>query len=426
MLIRKLHISFENRLLRNFSKLFVGSAIAKLLSFMAIPVITRLVSPEEFGEFSIFTSIMLLLAPLIALRYLDAIPIPKSGRLAAQVVILAMVLAVANATSLLFIGYLCIDYLTTLYLFVDFKILIFLYFAVLMLAMCEILSLWSVRMRSYGLIARVQILQSTAGALGKILFSFFGAPFALIYGQLLQNIVGVIVFLTAKNSVQSKYRLRLSFKLMRVAFVKYSQYPKFRLPSQFMLAFSQALPVLAVGKIYGQAEAGQLGLAFSVITVPVLMVVDNMRKLYYGEAARLGRDKPKELLSLTYSVLAKMVLVALPVCISMYFFSIPIFAFVFGQEWSLAGELASLYSVHVFFIFASGVFIDLLNVLDRQKIFLLINSARSLFVILSFVFFANFSDLIAVVKSYIFSISMLNFFLLLYLLRSLSVMSKNK
>ena len=201
---------------------------------------------------------------------------------------------------------------------------------------------------------------------------------------------------------------------MRGVFIRFLQYPKFRLPSQLMLAFTQALPVLAVGKIYGQAEAGQLGLAFSVVTVPVMMVVENVRKLYYGEAVRLGAGRASELLALTLSILMKMVLLALPICLMMYFLSEPVFVYVFGEDWLLAGKLASIYSLYVFFLFVTGAFLDLLNVLDKQKIFLMVNAVRLIFVSISFLFIAKDTNLLFTMTMFVSLMSVLNFMLLAY------------
>lgn len=426
LIVAKFRNIADNQLVRNFTKLFAGSAAAKIIAFANMPVISRLVSPEQFGQFSIFTSVMLLVTPLLAMRYIDAVPIPKSGRLSVQVSILAAVLILFNASLLFFVSCVWVDSITEFYSFVDITFLFLLYCAVLFLAISELLSLWAVRMRNYGVIARAQVFQSLAGALVKVFLSYLAYPLSLLFGQLSQNFAGLVAFLKSRDSILKKYKLIFSFRLMRGAFIRFSQYPKFRLPSQLMLAFTQALPVLAVGKIYGQAEAGQLGLAFSVVTVPVMMVVENVRKLYYGEAVRLGAGRASELLALTLSILMKMVLVALPICLMMYFLSETIFVYVFGEDWLLAGKLASIYSLYVFFLFVTGAFLDLLNVLDRQKIFLMVNAMRLVFVSMSFLFVAKDASLLFAMTTFVSLVSVLNFMLLAYLITSLLWLRKNQ
>ena len=127
LIVAKFRNIADNQLVRNFTKLFAGSAAAKIIAFANMPVISRLVSPEQFGQFSIFTSAMLLVTPLLAMRYIDAVPIPKSGRLSVQVSILAAILILFNASLLFFVSCVWVDSITEFYSFVDINFLFLLY-----------------------------------------------------------------------------------------------------------------------------------------------------------------------------------------------------------------------------------------------------------------------------------------------------------
>lgn len=151
-----------------------------------------------------------------------------------------------------------------------------------------------------------------------------------------------------------------------------------------LLVMTQAIPILSVGHIYGQAAAGQLGLAFSMVSVPALLVVGNVRKLYYGEAAKYGAARLVELRSLTLNLMFKMAIVSVPSCLLLYFFAEELFSVFLGDEWRLAGRICSLYSLYVMSQFIVGPTVDLLNVLNLQKQFLAINFARFVVVVMVF------------------------------------------
>lgn len=409
MLVTVYNRALASPLMRNFIKLFAGTAAAKALGFLSMPVIARLVTPEDFGEFSVFTAVVSVVAPLLALRYVDAIPIPKSASRATQLLTLALLLIAINASLLLAAAWLLLDVIAGIYPFIDWRFLLLVYFAVVALAAYEALNLWAVRVRNYGVIARTQVSQALSGAISKVVLSYFAIPMGLMLGQVAQNFTGITSLLKTQYAPYQKHRVKVARRLLVGGAKNYSQYPKFRLASQMLLVVTQALPVLAVSKIYGQAEAGQLGLAFAVVSAPVMMVVGNMRKLYYGEAASIGACRTKKLRDLTLLLMSKMVLVAITISAFLFFFSEYIFVVIFGEPWKIAGAMAKAFSLYVFSLVVAGVFVDLLNILNRQKLFLMVNFCRLLVVILVF-FWRPVSALDAII---VYSFAMFFFYLFL-------------
>ena len=57
--------------------LFSGTAAGQAIQVACIPLLTRLYSPEDFGTFALFVSIVSLLATISALRYEVAILLPR-------------------------------------------------------------------------------------------------------------------------------------------------------------------------------------------------------------------------------------------------------------------------------------------------------------------------------------------------------------
>ena len=53
---------------KNVLKLLLGSAGAQILGFMLLPVLTRLISPETMGDYSLLMMFVILLAPFIIFR----------------------------------------------------------------------------------------------------------------------------------------------------------------------------------------------------------------------------------------------------------------------------------------------------------------------------------------------------------------------
>ena len=80
-MIQKILRHFQNsEMLFNFKILITGSLLSQILMVVASPVIFRLYSPEEFGVFALFISIVTILPPVISGGYNLAIVSAKKNK----------------------------------------------------------------------------------------------------------------------------------------------------------------------------------------------------------------------------------------------------------------------------------------------------------------------------------------------------------
>ena len=63
---------------RGVGVLVVGNAIAQLLLILAIPLLSRLYSPAEFGLLSLFTATTAIVGSVVCGRYQFAVALPKT------------------------------------------------------------------------------------------------------------------------------------------------------------------------------------------------------------------------------------------------------------------------------------------------------------------------------------------------------------
>jgi len=72
--------------------LISGSIIAQLLSILLRPILTRLFSPESFGIYSVYLSLVGIIIVFSSLRYDDAIVLPKSDKESTNLLGLSLIL----------------------------------------------------------------------------------------------------------------------------------------------------------------------------------------------------------------------------------------------------------------------------------------------------------------------------------------------
>ena len=83
-------MSKRSELTKNILKLITGTAIAQLISILISPALTRIYTSEEFGEFTLVSSIFAMLALIAGGRYELAILLPKRKTEAANVFVLSL------------------------------------------------------------------------------------------------------------------------------------------------------------------------------------------------------------------------------------------------------------------------------------------------------------------------------------------------
>ncbi|MGQ9623675.1 MAG: lipopolysaccharide biosynthesis protein, partial [Candidatus Caldatribacteriaceae bacterium] len=65
-----------------------GTALGQAVTVLVSPILTRLYSPEDFGVFGVYASLLGIVAVIASLRYEYAIPLPEEDETAANILAL--------------------------------------------------------------------------------------------------------------------------------------------------------------------------------------------------------------------------------------------------------------------------------------------------------------------------------------------------
>lgn len=337
--------------LRGTRTLVTGNVLSRLIGLAALPIITRLYPPDAFGMLGIFMAILWLLQPLVTLRYISAVPLPRSDGLAMNLMVLSAGLMLAMTALVcvaLWSGGQNLLALVAAESLASYWWLIGI--GLVGVNGYEMMTLWATRRRAYDRIAQTQVWQSTLGALVKI-------ALGLAAFQSLGLMIGQIV--TASGGTGSLIRmslrdLRTNLRLVtrsRLRYVanRFSRYPLYVCPADFLQALAYNAPMLLTTALYGVAAAGQLGLAMLVIVAPTLLIEKTAGRAFYGEAAVLGRRQGEKIRRMTMDLVLWLVCLAMVPALILFLFGPSLFVLVFGDDWAIAGALASSLSVYLLF-----------------------------------------------------------------------------
>lgn len=375
----------SNAIFSNMLLLATGEGIGKLIGIISLPLITRIYSPENIGVLSIYNSIVMILLPFGTFKYSDAIILPKTDGYALNVSVLGFMINIVFSFLTFVILWLFGIELFTIFGITNITMYWWLIgISVFFINSYEILYNWNLRKGNYKLMAKTKSLQNVTGESAKIILGLFGIkPLGLLMGAVFARSGGL---LTLYSQYKKDWRInssQLRFSRIKFLFCHYKDFPAYRLASYFLFILStQSIPII-VASLYGTSMTGQVGLAITVIAVPITLIGNSVGQAYYREISKIKNYKTNELFDVTLSVAKKLLMLSVLPFLVVLFLARPIFILCFGKEWESAGEFCSILSFFLVTQFIASPLMNVLVVLKKQSMTIFIHAFRllSIFVI---------------------------------------------
>jgi O-antigen/teichoic acid export membrane protein len=390
--------------MRNTSILISGTALAQLIPILLQPALRRYFSPEAFGAYSVYASLVGILLVISSLKYELAIILPKAKKEAAAVFFLSVLLnLVFNILLLLFI----ILWKSKLAQWLNLSEAFagYLYFVPLgtfLFSLYQSINYWLVREKRFFPISLNKFIRRGFEGVAQIFFMFTKILSGLIYGDLIGHVANNI------SGIYQGKKSGLSLKLfspvkIKYVLVKYSEYPKFNIVPGFMSACSYLLPAIMINKFYSAENAGYFDLSKLLLSIPLALVASSLSNVLLQRIS----EKSKLKLSISNDLLSILSLVMIGVVFEVFIIMIAaedIFRIFFGNQWEISGTISKVlvWAFACNFVVASfsSIFISLkkIKLLSAWQLFYFI-SILSLFFFssLSFISFLKLYTLIEII-----------------------------
>jgi O-antigen/teichoic acid export membrane protein len=148
---------------RHVVTLASGTAIAQLLFVLAMPVLSRLYTPSDYGTLAVYSSTLTVLLVLASLRYEAAIPLPEDEEVAGSLLALTLLVLAAMAVLLALLVWLAGDAFVARANVAALRPYLWLIpVGLLGAGTHQALAYWAIRRRAFGRIARTS-LRAAAG-----------------------------------------------------------------------------------------------------------------------------------------------------------------------------------------------------------------------------------------------------------------------
>lgn len=356
-------------------KLALGTLFGQLLTLACAPVISRLYTPHEFGIFSLYFSLVVLVGTVACLRYEFAIVLPKWNYKAANVFFACVFIA-------LFLNAILLVILSPIRLVVadlfEEQTLEKYYFIIplagLVIGNLYAVNFWHTRNRSFGALAWSRVITSFVTNGGQIAIALLGfATFLGLIGNFVLGQFAALILLWLvliwKGDLRqlSKFKPSISCKLVR----RYKKFPFVDAWSALVNVVSANVPIFFLQLFFGSVTVGYFGMSVRVLSAPAALIGRSVSQVFFQQAAvAKSEGNISQLFESTFSAL--FILAIFPTTM-LALFGQEIIAFILGAEWQEAGLYIQILSLWLFFILVGSPISTLPSVLEKQEGYLVFN-----------------------------------------------------
>ncbi len=359
----------DDRFSRGVMTIMSGTILSRIVAFAAIPFLTRLFTPSDFGVLAIFGLIVGSMGTLITGRYEAAIVLPESDEEAVNILGVCIGLATINSALLFVIFY---YYAETVAVFFGAPELIpWLYWAPLCswaIGIFTALRLWNARIDDFkwisianvGDVGALTIIQLGVGLLFRgMLTGLMLGPFA---GRLTS---AVILILHALQSNGPLIRRSLNFRVAVDQAKRFLRFPLYDLPASILSNLSREMPAGVLGIFFATQWVGLYSVAYRVLSVPLQVLGGSIAQVYLPmarDAKRSGR-----LDSFTLTVFDRLLGISFTPMLVVAIGAPELISTLLGKRWLVAGEILQYLMPSLLMAFIASPLSEVYSVLERQQ-----------------------------------------------------------
>ena len=306
-----------------------------------MPILTRLYTPMEFGVFGMYAGTVSLLLVISTLKYDVAIIQPKSDSDAEQLFKLSFTTSLVFNALIFILIYANINYFLSILEENYYKyFLYFIPYTVFIMSANSGLNFIMNRRKYYKQMSINRVIQGIGIAAVSLICGFLDNT---TYGLLIGFVIGhTIVFLNLFYRYWNSIEKANYSRMLKVA-SEHKDYPIYALPSGLGNTSASQMPVILLVKVFNSSVSGFYYLVERVLSAPISLLSGSVSSVYRQKAQN---DKHtignyNEIFKKTFF---QLVLIGFPIFLLLGIFGQEIFAFIFGENWRVAGIYAQILS----------------------------------------------------------------------------------
>ncbi|MBI9065676.1 MAG: lipopolysaccharide biosynthesis protein [Salinivirgaceae bacterium] len=332
--------SVSSSIFKNLSVLVVGTIIAQLVVIAFQIVIRRIYSPEDFGAFAVYMSILGMVATIASLRYEQTIILPKEKVKARALLSLSILIAflfsfivfllvILFKTQIVALLGLSEQYGTWLF---------FIPISVFLFCSYQAINFYLIREKQFTVSASNKVIRRLSEGSVQSLFGTLGSSFGLFVGDMIGQgaMICRAVFVNKKV-----FKNKISFHNLTEVALRYKDFPlKNGIPS-ILNSISLLLPVILINRFFSEEITGFFDLARMVLIIPLSLVTASLSQVLLQRFTE-KRNNKQSIVKDSLGIVAFLLLFSTSFILIIELFGPKLFEFIFGNEWIESGNYAKI------------------------------------------------------------------------------------
>lgn len=352
---------------RNVASLAVGNAAGLAITFLALPVLSRIYAPAQFGVLATYVALAALLGMLATLRYEFAVPLPTEHSEAATLLRAGhRIVLVSGAVTLAAAGALVAASQAKWLTFDHSTLFLTLALMVPLAGEAAMLNYWFTRTERFGLQGTTRIVQAGVTAVAQILFGLIGEPDAggLVLGVLVGQFACTALLMVRDDS--RRYRTRGEGPSMRELLGRYRSMPLLNGPK----ALIDAARINGMNLIIGARSLGDLGqfsMAMRLVQGPLSVLATALSQVSYQ---RMATAPGGQLSPVVTGIIRRSLTLGFLPFLAIFLIAPTLVPLALGDQWGDAGTYAQALTPWLYLNLATSPLSMVFLATDRQGVLL--------------------------------------------------------
>ncbi|KKP66002.1 MAG: O-antigen translocase [Candidatus Moranbacteria bacterium GW2011_GWD2_37_9] len=376
----------QSRYKKNILILVGGRVLAQGIPILLTPIFTRIYSPEEYGVFAVYSTIISIIAMISNGRYCLAIMLPKEEKEARGMVLISMILPfVVSIFSLIILLIFNSEIFALLNVAILSKYIWLIVGNILFIALYEALFYYELRQKHYKILSRNAIIQAFVLVSTRLLLGFTGFTEVGLGISYFLSYVFPFILLSINIFNRGDFNFQeINRNSLKKLLGQFSNFPKYTLWADSLQMVAQLSPNIFLNKIFGSITTGYYSMSDKILGSPIWLITASIGDVFKQEASEQYR-KDGNCHNVFMKTSKALFFIGIIPFILIYIFLPSIITFILGSNWAPVGEYIRILSLMYFARFVVGPVSYVVNIVGKNKIDILFQSLKFIAIIISFV-----------------------------------------
>ena len=357
-------------MLKNIAKISSGTLLGQLVSFVTLPIFTRIYGATVIGYWTLFTSVAFIVNSFSDLGMTQAIMVEedeeKRKELFSVITTLGLVLSII-VSAIFFVYYTVVPSDSGISPWCYAVVLAVLIFTQQQI---QVSYSWLNKNGQYNILMKNPIVNSVAIAVVAIplglIGEFCGVSLFITYGYYVALICGQLFTLIHMRRFIPKINLDFRIKHYVEKIKMYQEFVKYQTPTTILAQIKNQAPVVLIRMFFGTEILGYYSVTNRVLGIPINLLAHAIGRVYYQNVADKA-SKGEKVGEFTFRNITKAMKVALIPMILIMSFGDVASTIIFGSDYIVTGNMIRIISLMTFFTFLMQATQGISIVIHKQK-----------------------------------------------------------